>query len=86
MENHKEIEFRVRPVTRYIVTRFIKLRGEKGTMCGSSTRGEFDNAAEANEVALALGDSERLCGELNVTVITDVGNVSEPPAQGMVAE
>jgi len=50
---HK-IEYRVRPVTRYIVTRF-----ELGSLIGGcSTHGEFDNATVAHEVGYALCKAE----------------------------
>lgn len=47
------IEYRVKPVTRYIVTRFEK---REGGVCsiGSIGRGEFDRADIAYEVAYAL--------------------------------
>lgn len=44
------IEYKVRPVKRFIVTRF-----EAGeSCCGSVTKGEFDNAYTAHDVAYAL--------------------------------
>lgn len=52
------IELRVRPITRYIVTRF-----ERSERTGSSTQvGTYDNAQTAYEVAYALAraESERL--------------------------
>lgn len=42
-----EIEYRLRPVTRYIVTRW-----QQDT--GSSTHGEFENPSVAYDVAYAL--------------------------------
>jgi len=45
-------EFRVRPVTRYIVTSFH--RSEDGALCDGRSHGEFDNDATAYEVAYAL--------------------------------
>lgn len=52
-----EIEYRVRPVTRYVVTRFHSdLDGG-----GCSTKGEYDNANVAYEVARALCQAERQC-------------------------
>jgi hypothetical protein len=48
------IEYRVRPVTRYVVTRF-----EMGANTGASTtHGEFDNAEVAHEVGYALCKAE----------------------------
>lgn len=58
------IEYRVRPVTRYIVTRFEGhgpggQAGSNASVCG---RGEFDNADTAYAVgyALAKADHERI--------------------------
>jgi hypothetical protein len=49
-----KIEYRVRPVTRYIVTRF-----ESGdTHVGSTQHGEFDNGEIAYHVAYALCRAE----------------------------
>lgn len=52
------IEYKVRPVTRYVVTRFERT-GESGS---SGQQGEFDNAGTAFAVAYALcrADHERL--------------------------
>lgn len=49
-----KIEYRVRPVTRFIVTRY---HGGVEHGC-SGTRGEFDNADTAYEVAYALCNAE----------------------------
>lgn len=50
----KLIEYKVRPVTRYVVTRF-----ESDGDCGNSTqRGEYDGARVAHEVAYALCRAE----------------------------
>ena len=52
------IEYRVRPVTRYVVTRY-----QSVDSCGSvETRGEFDNEQSAYDVAYALckTDHERI--------------------------
>lgn len=51
----KFIEYRVRPVTRYIVTRFWN---EDGVVGGSSQHGEFDNHTTAYAVAYALCKQE----------------------------
>lgn len=48
------IEYRVRPITRYVVTRFES--GENSV--GSSTRGEYDNERTAYDVAYALCKAE----------------------------
>lgn len=51
----KTIEYRVRPVTRYIVTRFEHEVHESGSRRGgSSTFGEYDNEGQANKVMQAL--------------------------------
>lgn len=50
-----QIEYRVRPVTRYVVTRFHS--GERSAGC--ETCGEFDNMQRANTVAEALHKSEQ---------------------------
>lgn len=47
-----KIEYRVRPVTRYIVTRFHQ-EGDGGS-AGIDTKGEFGNEEIAYEVAYAL--------------------------------
>lgn len=50
------IEYRVRPVTRYVVTRF---EGDNDSPGGSSaTTGEFDNPEVAYEVGYALAKAE----------------------------
>lgn len=48
------VEYRVRPVTRYIVTRFHQ--GDNGG--GVETKGEFDSAQIAYEVGYALAKDE----------------------------
>ena len=52
------IEYKVRPVTRYVVTRFER----KGSAGGCEQHGEFDNAETAYAVAYALcrAEHERL--------------------------
>lgn len=47
-------EYKVRQVTRYIVTRF----QEDGRAASSTQFGEFDNPRSANAVAEALGSTE----------------------------
>jgi hypothetical protein len=58
----KTIEYRVRPVTRYIVTRFWSENGGDLNGAGSSQHGEFDNADTAYQVGYALcaAEHERL--------------------------
>lgn len=51
------IEYRVRPVTRYIVTRFEAPRPDTRAM-GSSQHGEFDNFETAYAVGYALCKAE----------------------------
>lgn len=49
-----KVEYRVRPVTRYVVTRW-----HEGDNCaGCDPKGEFDNADTAYSVAYALCKSE----------------------------
>lgn len=58
-----KIEYRVRPVTRYIVTRYYQDSTPEGTKSGGcEERGEYGNALTAYEVAYALAkaDHERL--------------------------
>jgi hypothetical protein len=52
------IEYKVRPVTRYVVTRY----EQRGAAGGSEQQGEFDNAETAHAVAYALcrAEHERL--------------------------
>lgn len=50
----EKIEYRVRPVTRYIVTRFHK----DETGAGVEQRGEFDHEQNAYEVGYALCKAE----------------------------
>ncbi len=47
-----KIEYRVRPVTRYIITRYEE--GDGGRSCGSSCLGEHDSPEVAFEVGYAL--------------------------------
>lgn len=51
-----KIEYRVRPVTRYVVTRFHE--DAAGKTGGSSVKGEYDNADMAYEVGYALCKEE----------------------------
>jgi len=56
----KTIEYRVRPVTRYVVTRYESEVHENGAeSCGScQTKGEFDNHEIAYQVGYALAKDE----------------------------
>lgn len=52
-----ELEYRVRPVTRYIVTRFTSPEansGKENVLASVETRGEYDNEEIAHAVAYAL--------------------------------
>ena len=54
LENHV-IQYKVRPVTRFIVTRFEGFDHPDGRGCaGSDTKGEFDNFDTAYQVGYAL--------------------------------
>jgi hypothetical protein len=54
----KTVEFRVRPVTRYILTRFEDEQTGKMGRTGSETAGEFDSEILASNAALAFGTAE----------------------------
>jgi hypothetical protein len=54
----KLIEYKVRPVTRYVVTRFEDYGPESNKGGASETNGEFDNAQTAYAVAYALCRTE----------------------------
>lgn len=57
----KQIEYRVRPITRYVVTRYeyeSDPRAGTATIGGSSQHGVFDNATVAYEVGYALCKAE----------------------------
>lgn len=49
-----KVEYKVRPITRYVVTRYHEI--EHGA--GSETKGEYDNPSVAHEVAYALCKAE----------------------------
>ena len=53
-----ELEFRVRPVTRYIVTRYAKANGPGHDAMSLECRGEYENADVAFEVGYALCKAE----------------------------
>lgn len=52
----QKIEYRVRPVTRYVVTRYHQDRANGGAV---ETCGEFENEDKAYEVGAALAFKER---------------------------
>lgn len=55
------VEYRVRPVTRYVVTRFERQEsddGNCGTCASVAEKGEFDNTKIAYEVGYALAKDE----------------------------
>lgn len=58
-EPNKIIEYRVRPVTRYIITRFHSETTPAGFgRVGSEMLGEFDNQVKAERIAQALTGME----------------------------
>lgn len=56
----KKVEYRVRPITRWIVTRFYEDGGDgqSPVAAGSSQHGTFDNGETAYHVAYALCRAE----------------------------
>ncbi len=56
----KTIEFRVRPVTRYIVTRHEEKYDGTEDSSGCQGMGEFDSEVVASNVVLALGAAETI--------------------------
>lgn len=83
----KTIEYRVRPVTRYIVTRFERQDDNNGLCSGGSEGcGEFDREDSAEKIAMALANAEThgrvICGSRPVYTTT-----SEPRdlGEGMFA-
>lgn len=56
---NKIVEYRVRPVTRYIITRFhSETTPTGGGQVGSEMLGEFDNQVKAELIAQALVEKE----------------------------
>ncbi len=53
-ESSTEIEYRIREVTRYIVTKWHSETGPNGDSGGVETIGEYGNSAAAYDVAYAL--------------------------------
>lgn len=68
------VEIRVRPVTRYVVTRFESdnYPNRGGGSASSSSLGEFDNTANADRVAMAIKRTEP-----NARVVTSDGEVHD---------
>lgn len=57
---NEKIEYRVRPVTRYLITRFHQEEYDNGRCSGGcEERGEFDNPDIAYNVAYALALKDR---------------------------
>lgn len=54
------IQYKVKPVTRYIVTRYEGSGGEHSGRASTETCGEFDNYRKANSVCQALAKAELL--------------------------
>lgn len=59
IDMNKEVEYRVRPVTRYIITRYHSEQMPNGLYhAGCETIGSFDNQTQAEQVANALSKAE----------------------------
>jgi hypothetical protein len=68
----KLVEYQVRPVTRYIVTRWFNEDDGNGLCAGGcSGRGQFDNLADAIEVATALHKLEQEHAQYEVRLISE---------------
>lgn len=63
-----KIEYKVRPVTRYVVTRF----HDDGRNQGSELKGQFDNELTAYEVANALARHESADHDLGSVIGPDL--------------
>lgn len=81
------VEYRVRPVARFSVTRF----QSAGRAVGSSVIGEFPNGALAREVAEAMAASEGGVAHANVlpahdipAMLRNIAEVSETAVRGLV--
>lgn len=70
----RTVEYRVRPVTRYVVTRY---QTDTEGACGCEAMGEFDNEVKASNAVLAFGDSETIDAQPADVVITNRPNT--PP-------
>ena len=60
MSQHDLIEYRIKPVTRYSITRYERRvtgdeKAQSSSVCG---RGEYDNAETAYEIAYALAKAD----------------------------
>lgn len=53
-----QVEYQVRPVTRFVVTRWESQRGTNSGSSGSAALGEFDNQQVAYQVGYALAKAE----------------------------
>lgn len=60
----KNVEYKVRPVTRWIITKF-ESEGSLGCSC---VIGEFENLAHANQTAQCLYDAHPKDNETRVSV------------------
>lgn len=69
-----KVEYRVRPVTRYIVTRFHQ---SENAICGSEFKGEFDSHQVAYAVGYALAKEEH--GRLGYPIGDERIKYPEPP-------
>jgi len=60
------IEYRVRPVTRYLVTKYTESRkeGRKACAVGSETIGVFDNLPKANTITQAMARTTIHSGQI----------------------
>lgn len=72
--NMKTIEYRVRPVTRYVVTRFeSESDGPDGrSSTGSECLGEFDNGAMAQRAMNAMSSHEAGRNPISAQAMDDV--------------
>lgn len=78
----KTVEYRVRPVTRYHVTRFESEDNPSGAgRVGCESLGEFDNESQAMKVADALFYIEVNKSEEGVTVTSASGFACNVPSQ-----
>ena len=77
-----KVEFRVRPVIRYVVTRYDEVTGneENQDTSGSGPRGEFDNEVLARNAALAFADHETILAQPPDVVVID--NCTWTPGKG----
>lgn len=64
------IQYKVKPVTRYIVTRYEGFGDEHSGRAATETCGEFDNYRKANIVCQALAKTEPLPDEVEGVHLT----------------